>query len=127
MSKLFKINKKFIIINKPNNPYIDSAGNARWYNELGELHREDGPAVEFADGTRYWLINDEFHREDGPAIEDISGYNIWYYHGKLHRSDGPAEEYTATPENNEWYYMGLEIKCSSLEEFQRLVKLKAFW
>ena len=43
----------------------------------------------------------------------------------LHREDGPAcilstgEEY--------WYFKGLEIKCSSLDEFQRKIKLLVFY
>ena len=28
-----------------------------WYNEAGQLHREDGPAIEYADGRKYWYIN----------------------------------------------------------------------
>ena len=31
-------------------------GNKSWYNENGELHREDGPALEYSNGTKEWWI-----------------------------------------------------------------------
>lgn len=68
----------------------DIAGNRRWYNERGKLHREDGPAVEFKNGTRHWRQHGQFHRVDGPAVEYVSGNQWWYQRGKLHRVDGPA-------------------------------------
>ena len=66
------------------------------------LHRDDGPAIEYADGHKEWYQNDQLHREDGPAIECSNG-------------------------NEKWYYQDKEIKCSSQEEFIRLLKLKSFW
>lgn len=47
-----------------------------------------------------------YHREDGPAIvwqESMGADGDWYY------------------------YLGKRIYCSSQEEFQKLMKLKAFW
>jgi hypothetical protein len=38
---------------------VDSYGNIRWRNEVGQYHREDGPAREYADGTKEWYINDK--------------------------------------------------------------------
>ena len=38
-------------------PVVDSNGTKHWYNENGELHREDGPAVEWGDGSKEWYIN----------------------------------------------------------------------
>ena len=35
-----------------------------WYNEKGQLHREDGPAVELIDGTKEWYLNDVEVTED---------------------------------------------------------------
>ncbi len=57
----------------------DEFGNILWYNELGQLHRENGPAVETVFGDNYY------------------------------------------------YYCNKEIKCSSLEEFHKIIKLKNFW
>ena len=81
---------------------VDSSNNVRWYNEAGQLHRVDGPAVEYAAGHKSWWLNGKFHREDGPAYEYANGDRSWYLQGK-------------------W------IDCSSQEEFERILKLKAFW
>jgi hypothetical protein len=58
--------------------------------------------VEDADGNKFWYLNGERHRVDGPAIE--------YFNGK-----------------KEWYYRGELLNCSSQEEFEKLLRLKAFW
>jgi hypothetical protein len=71
-----------------------------WLN--GKRHREDGPAIEYADGTKYWYINDHPHREDGPTIEAANG-------------------------NKYWYINDIQIPCRTQEEFERLMRLKAFW
>lgn len=69
---------------------------------LRYYHRDDGPAVEFISGTKFWFQNGEYHREDGPAIEHSDGYKEWHYEGKY-------------------------VDCNSQEQFERLIKLKAFW
>ena len=56
-----------------------------WYNDVGELHREDGPAVIYHDlKLSIWYQNGVFHRNDGPVIvneqEEIKG--AWYLNGK---------------------------------------------
>ena len=53
-------------------------------------------------GNKYWYLGFLLHREDGPAVELFYGYKEWWYHGK-------------------W------VDCSSQEEFERLIKLKALW
>ena len=75
-------------------------------------------------GNKYYYQNDTFHRLDGPAIEYIDGDTFWYQHGLLHRLDGPAMEYDTT---KSWYYKGRKIFCSSQQEFEKILKLKAFW
>ena len=80
----------------------DSYGNIYYYNDLNQLHREDGPAVEYADGDKFWFLNGQRHREDGPAIEYAYGEKYWYFRGK-------------------------KIICETNEEFLKLMKLKAFW
>ena len=60
----------------------DSSGTIRYYNDLNQLHREDGPASEHANGSKYWYRNGQYHREDGPAIEDANGDKSWYLNGK---------------------------------------------
>jgi len=79
----------------------DQYGNKWWYLN-NQRHREDGPAVEHIDGYRAWFFNNQYHREDGPAVEYPNGYKVWFVHGR-------------------------RINCSSQEEFERLIKLKALW
>jgi hypothetical protein len=80
-------------------------------------------------GFRFFK-NDKLHREDGHAVEYDSGAKLWYYEGKKHRIDGPAVE---IPKNypfdalKAWYFHGKHISCSSQEEFEKLLRLKAFW
>ena len=42
---------------------IDEHGNTRYYNEQGQLHREDGPAIEWANGEKQYWIHGEFIKE----------------------------------------------------------------
>lgn len=72
-----------------------------------------------------WTKNGRIHREDGPAYIHINGRKEWWLEGKVHRIDGPAVESS----NGEkfWYYYGKFIKCSSQQEFEKLIKLQAFW
>lgn len=98
-------------VNK-NGLWIDSAGIHRYYKN-GKLHNENGPAV-------------------------ISNNNCWHYiEGKLHNEKGPAiyptvekisETYTINPVVSppQWWYKGRHVICSSQEEFEKLLKLKAF-
>lgn len=70
-------------------------------------------------GNRY------YHREDGPAYTHIDGTKKWYQNNVLHRLDGPAFEWPSGAQD--WYYEGYYIECDSQEEFERLIKLRAFW
>jgi|SRR5579859_2522401 len=93
-------------INKNNQSVSSSvlestSGHKAWYLD-GKLHREDGPAIEYASGTRFWFLYGQLHRLDGPAAEHANGTKAWYYHGE-------------------------QIDCSSQEQFERLLKLKALW
>ena len=62
---------------------VNDLGTICWYNEKGEIHREDGPAVECADGSKEWWVNGKLHREDGPAFEWADGGKEWYLNGKM--------------------------------------------
>ena len=57
-------------------------GTRRYYNNAGELHRDEGPAVDWADGTKLWYQNGQLHRIDGPAVECRDGDKRWYINGK---------------------------------------------
>jgi len=114
------------IMDKSNQPTceIDWHGNKRWYLN-GRRHREDGPAIESSNGYKGWFLHGQYHRETGPAIEYIDGSKSWYHYDKLHRLDGPATEYADG--RKEWWFYGKYINCSSQEEFERLIKLRALW
>lgn len=81
---------------------VDDYGTTRWYNDKGQLHRENGPASETKIGSKWWLINGELHREDGPAIEYTSGNNYYYLNNlsfskeeweiELAKRKGPSQE-----------------------------------
>jgi hypothetical protein len=100
-------------------------GDKYWYDKENRYHRIDGPAVELANGYKEWCFNGLTHRENGPAQEYPNGDRIWVFEGCFHRLDGPAFEYAIG--NKCWYYYGERIECQSQSEFERLIKLKAFW
>ena len=90
----------------------------------GKIYSDNDINFNNAIGVKEWYLNALRHREDGPAIEYLDGTKAWFLNGKLHREDGPAVEYADG--YKEWYYNNEKIKCSSTEEFIRIIKLKAF-
>jgi hypothetical protein len=101
---------------------VDEYGHQRYYNELHQYHREDGPAIIYNNGSQHWYLNGKKHRIDGPASVFSDGTKIWYRYGKQHRTDGPAM--VGADGSKFWYLNGKEL---SEEEFNQLIKLKAFW
>jgi hypothetical protein len=61
----------------------------------------------------------------GESREYSSGNKYWYLNGRRHREDGPAVEYIYG--NKEWWVNAEHIPCTTQEEFERLMRLKAFW
>jgi hypothetical protein len=57
---------------------------------------------EYSSGDKYYFRNKGFHREDGPAVD---------------RSD----------DSKEWWLNGICVPCTTQVQFERLLKLKAFW
>lgn len=89
--------------------------------------RHDGVGL-----IKSWWLNGKKHRINGPAVEIENTRNgdkyitkFWYFNGQHHREDGPAIEYYDG--HKDWYYKDKFIDCSSQEEFEKLLKLKAFW
>ncbi len=76
-------------------------------------------------GERGHYLNGMLHREDGPAIEYANGDKEWYQNGQLHREDGPAREWFNC--HKQWWYRGKLLDCRTQEEFESLMKMKAFW
>jgi hypothetical protein len=104
---------------------ISKLGTIRYYNDNGNLHRDDGPAEEYLDGEKRWYNNGIPHREDGPAVEYVDGTKFWYKNGKYHREDGPAIEWSDG--NKQYFYEGKLIKdCYSDEYLKKWIKLRAF-
>ena len=104
---------------------IDLFGNKIWENERGLPHREDGPAIIYSDGKNFWYQHGKLHRDDGPAIEDAKGNKWWYQYSLVHRENGPAIVSFDGVET--WWIKNKILKVNSQEEFERYMKLKAFW
>ena len=86
---------------------VNHAGTCRYYNVLGQLHREEGPAIIWADGSMEWWQNGQRHCIGGPAVEWGDGTREWYQNGVRHREDGPA--YVGYRESvKEWWQRGLK-------------------
>jgi hypothetical protein len=49
--------------------YVDRDGCITWYNELGQLHREEGPALILPDGKKWWYLNETLYSFDNWCIE----------------------------------------------------------
>jgi hypothetical protein len=84
-----------------------------------------GELYEHSNGFKQWSLNHQYHREDGHAVEWPNGDKIWYINGKPHREDGPAIDYING--DKRWYLNGIQLDCTTQEEFERLMRLKAFW
>ena len=83
---------------------VDADGTVRYFNALGQLHREYGPAVKYVDGTLVWYQHGQLHRLGGPAVVNADGSKFWYRHGLRHRIAGPAVEYEDS--THMWYQNG---------------------
>ena len=70
----------------------------------------------------------------------MTGYNLqinrlgdkrWRYNGLIHRLNGPAIILNHSTFNSyvvkDWWFNDQYIKCSSQEEFDRLIKLRLLW
>jgi hypothetical protein len=72
-------------------------------------------------GDRWFDKNDRLRKAFYRASKLTSYYDE---RGEYHRLDGPAHTFRC---RQYWYYHGKEIEVSSQEEFERYLKLKAFW
>jgi len=115
---------KYVLVMNKSICKTDADGTKHWFLD-DKLHRTDGPAIELVNGDKYWYFDNKRHRTDGPAVECASGTKYWFLDGKRHRTDGPAIE--RADGYKRWYLNGKQIDCKSQEEFERLMRLKAFW
>ncbi len=95
-----------------------------YYNDKGELHREDGPAIEYNNGTKHWYINNQLHRIDGPAIEHSDGSKYWFKNGKRHREDGPYNEYNNEVDSIYHMYFLEDIFYTEEQYKEKILKIK---
>jgi hypothetical protein len=101
----------------------DRYGNKTWYNENGELHRDnDLPAVEFINGDTEWYANGKLHRLNNlPAIENVNGDKLWNENGKCHHLGGlPAIEYANG--RKEWYIYGHNYSYKQVINSYKILK-----
>ena|ERR1022692_4957689 len=106
---------------------IDSVGD-KYYYENDKLHRLGGlPAVEYADGNRCYYEYGLSHRLGGlPACDHVYlGDKFYYEYGNLHCLNRAAVKYKNGEQ--EWWVKGKRLDCTTQKEFEKLMKLKAFW
>lgn len=96
---------------------VNRFGTRWYYNNAGQIHRDNGPAIECSDGSKSWCQNGLLHRTDGPAVELDDGHKEWWQNGKRHRIDGPAVEYA--DDSKEWHINGVVLTEA---EFNQEVK-----
>lgn len=79
----------------------DRFGDKKWFNDLNQLHKEDGPAL-ITSTAKYYFFCGELHRTDGPAVISITGRQDYFIDGIDFNS---KEEWFAalTPEQQENY------------------------
>jgi len=73
-------------------PFKHENGDAYWYNDSGELHRDgDLPTIIYASKSMEWFQHFLLHRDnDRPAVIKGCNYSAWWRFGRLHRIGGPA-------------------------------------
>jgi hypothetical protein len=49
--------KKFKAVEQADGSYLHADGEIFWYNEAGDMHREDGPAVTSFSGQPPWYLH----------------------------------------------------------------------
>lgn len=70
---------------------IDIFGTKEYFNDDGDLHREDGPAQIWQDGTKFWYVNGvDTSINDFPAEQHPEGIMAWLQDGMYNREDKPA-------------------------------------
>lgn len=104
---------------------------SEFIKEIEQEALEEGPeAVEDLENMKDYfqkqrLISIGLSTSREGLIEDSNGDKSWYQNGLLHREDGPAQIY----ENGSklWAINGKYLDCKTQEQFEKLMKLKAFW
>jgi hypothetical protein len=64
------------------------------------------------------------NEEEGYILTN-NGSKIWMLNGQRHRVSGPAVETAGS--FKAWWYKGQYVPVQSQEEFERWLKMQAFW
>lgn len=85
---------------------IDSSGTIRWYDEKGQIHRDnDLPAIVRSNGTQEWWVKHKMHREgDLPAFIGSQGARIWCKNNTRHRDNGLPAVTEPNGYKEYWHY-----------------------
>tara|TARA_R110002124_G_scaffold19674_1_gene78505 strand:+ start:1240 stop:1494 length:255 start_codon:yes stop_codon:yes gene_type:complete len=59
--------RKYAAVEQSDGSYLNKYGYVYWYNEAGDIHREDGPACIHYNDVEWWL-NDLVYGFDGWCI-----------------------------------------------------------
>jgi len=78
------------------------------------------PHWESYPNQKRWYIDGKIR-----IIEYDNGMKSYWLDRKRHREDGPA--FIDNKGNEEWYLNDERIYCETQEEFEKLMKLRAFW
>ena len=81
-------------------------------------------------GTEFWIETDvEIEPDDDFYLVDTDDTAYIYRGvdriGVLHREDGPATYFGEWNEAT-WFFRGREIKCNNQEEFEQIMRFRAF-
>ena len=76
----------------------------------------------------------DYYDNNGNLIGKFVKNDIWklyFWNNQRHRLDGPAVEVVLQPNNtllrSEWWYCGRKIDCQTQEEYEKILRWKAFW
>jgi hypothetical protein len=94
-------------------------------DDLGDCSHEADERTRQRENAGYLMSDTE--DDDKPGFIAVDGYKAWYHPitRRWHRTNGPARIWKDGRE--EWYLYGEYIDCKTQEEFEKLMRLKAFW
>ncbi len=90
---------------------------------MSDIKYPDYAKVTYSSGVVHIEYDSVFIIDDSYETHYYVRDNKKYYY---HRIDGPAVIFKKT-DCKLWFYNGKIIQCLSQEEFERIIKLKAFW
>src|SRR5688572_12748152 len=116
--------EEIIIQNKMAQQIIDENGVEKWYDEKGQLHRDNDLPAMSRDELLCWYQHGKLHREnDKPAVIDREGCQEWWFEDKLHREGDKPAVIDPSTSLAEWYVNGEKIReCHVTKELFQMWK-----